>query len=316
MCDEIMQRGMGWLHEPPDLRDFTIEVEKAKKPALTSGLKPMKVPELSPIHKSLSGLKFPWPPPGKHFKNVQWCSPIEDQGALGSCTANAGVGILEYYERRAFGKHIDASRLFLYKVTRDLLGWTGDTGAYCRTTMGAIALFGAPPEKYWPYNIAAFDTEPSSFLYAFAQNYQGILYHRIDAGSSSLPLLTRIKINIALGFPLMFGFTVYQSISQAGGSGEIPYPAPGEKSVGGHAIVAVGYDDAKKIKNAARGGPQTTGALLIRNSWGTDWGCVPPEGSTQRGYGWLPYEYVEKGQAVDWWSLTKAEWIETGNFGV
>jgi C1A family cysteine protease len=62
-----------------------------------------------------------------------WCSPIEDQGNLGSCTANAGVGLLEYYERRAFGKHLDGSRLFLYKASRNLLGWTGDTGAYLRT---------------------------------------------------------------------------------------------------------------------------------------------------------------------------------------
>jgi C1A family cysteine protease len=78
-----------------------------------------------------------------------WCSPIENQGSLGSCTANAGVGVVEYFERRAFGKHINASRLFLYKVTRNLLHLTGDTGAYLRSTMGALALFGVLPEEYW-----------------------------------------------------------------------------------------------------------------------------------------------------------------------
>ena len=68
----------------------------------------------------------------------EWCSPIEDQGELGSCTAQAGVALVEYFERRAFGKHLDASRLFLYKATRNMLHWTGDTGAFLRTTMGAI----------------------------------------------------------------------------------------------------------------------------------------------------------------------------------
>ena len=316
MSEDFEPRGMGWLHEPPDLRDFSVEVEEKKKPALESALKDVKAASLKPAQKSLSSVKFPFPPPAKHFKNVQYCSPIEDQGALGSCTANAGMGLLEYYERRAFGKHIDGSRLFLYKVTRNLLGWTGDTGAYCRTTMGAIALFGAPPEKYCPYVVADFDQEPSSFLYAFAQNYQGILYHRIDGGTSPLPLLTRIKLNIAAGFPLMFGFTVYESYTQAGPTGEIPYPVAGERVVGGHAIVAVGYDNAKKITNAKPGSAPTTGALLIRNSWGTGWGCVPPEGSSHKGYGWLPYAYVDKGLAVDWWTLTKAEWIDTGKFGI
>lgn len=67
---------------------------------------------------------------------------------------NAGVGVFEYFERRAFGEHIDASRLFLYKVTRNLMQESGDTGAYIRTTMGAITLFGVPPERYWPYDIS------------------------------------------------------------------------------------------------------------------------------------------------------------------
>jgi C1A family cysteine protease len=237
-----------------------------------------------------------------------WCSPMEDQQTIGSCTAHAGVGLVEYFERRAFGKHIDASRLFLYKVTRNLLKWTGDTGAFLRSTMYALTLFGVPPEEYYPYNIADLDKEPSAFCYAFAQSYQAISYYRLDPpGTARDALLARIKTELSKGLPSMFGFTVYSSISQGNTTGKIPYPTRGERVEGGHAIDAVGYDDNLKIKNTNPGGIETTGALLIRNSWGTGWGSA--------GYGWLPYKYVLDGLATDWWSLIKSEWIDTGQFG-
>jgi C1A family cysteine protease len=104
----------------------------------------------------------------------------------------------------------------------------------------------------------------------------------------------------------MFGFTVYSSYNQGDTTGKIPYPTRGEKIVGGHAVVVVGYDNKIKIKNTNVGSIETTGALLIRNSWGTEWGMS--------GYGWLPYEYVLKGLAQDWWSILKNEWIDTGEF--
>ena len=147
---------------------------------------------------------------------------------LGSCTAHAGAGIIEYYERKSFGKHIDASRLFLYKVTRNLMKMKGDTGAYLRTTIGAMVLFGVPPEDYWPYtdDEKKFDKEPPAFCYAFAQNYQTIKYYRHDPPEiPANTILNRVKTYLASGHPAMFGFTVYNSIEQADKTGKIPFPS-------------------------------------------------------------------------------------------
>jgi len=282
--------GMGWLRDLPDFRDYTGEDEKI-------------LPHLDAI-----GIAQPQDVavPAKIDLRA-YCSPVEDQGAIGSCTANAVVGLVEYFERRAFGKYIDASRLFLYKATRDLLHWTGDTGAYLRSTIGALALFGVPPEEYWPYKIAGFDTEPSAFCYAFAQDYRAISYFRLDdTDTSPSALLTKIKAGLAAGLPCVFGFTVYSSIAQAAKTGRIPYPAKGEKVLGGHAMLVIGYDDNITITNSNNGG-SANGALIVRNSWGPSWG--------DHGYGAIPYEYVGKQLAVDFWSLTKQDWTETGQFG-
>jgi len=305
MAEIFENMGMGWLPDYPDYRDITPKVDqipaKLRELGQKDSVKAMlgKVGVAEPAKVTLPGSVDLRP----------WCSPIENQGALGSCTAHAGVGIVEYFERRAFGKHIDASRLFLYKTTRNMMHQAGDTGAFLRSTMGSLVLFGVPPEEYWPYNVADFDKEPSAFCYAFAQKFQAITYYRLDPmGTTQNALLDRIKANLAGGLPSMFGFTVFSSYTQANTTGKIPFPTPGERIVGGHAIVAIGYDEGMKIKNTAPGAAETTGALLIRNSWGAGWGAA--------GYGWLPYDYVLKGLADDWWSLLKNEWIDTRQFKV
>ena len=272
----------GYLPDLPDPRDYTSTHPKiapflSKKPVFTP--------------KSVDLRAF--------------CPPVFDQGQIGSCTANAAAALLEYNLRRALGKDAPTSRMFIYKCTRDLMMAKGDSGAYIRTTMGSLALFGAPPEKYWGYS-EGIDRAPPAFCYSFASNYQAISYFRLDEKTVGIPVkdkgeaLNEIKSTLAQQIPAMFGFTVFDSIRNAN-DGKIPYPARGEKIIGGHAVLCVGYDDALAIG-------ASTGAFLIRNSWGEEWG--------EKGYGWLPYDYLLAGLAQDWWALVKAEWMSVEEFGV
>ncbi len=287
--------GTGWLPPLPDLRDYTEsqpEIAKmAKKLRLHEGARSKALPAVVDLRA--------------------WCSPIENQKGLGSCTAHAAVGIVEYFQRRAFDKHIEGSRLFVYKVTRNLMQVKGDTGAWLRNTMGALVLCGIPEEKYWPYTDAkpAFDNEPSSFVYAVADNYKTVKYFCHDpqgANVAGSEVLSSVKKYLCAGIPSMFGFWGFPSFDSSDVKGGIPYPCPGERAEWGHAVVAVGYDDGKKIKNT-KCNKTTTGALLIRNSWGTTWG--------DQGYGWLPYDYVINKLALDFWSLLSMDWVDTSQFG-
>jgi len=289
--------GMGWLPDRPDVRDLTHESPEVRSILAASGSKTLQ----SLASTDNGGGDVP-----ASVDLREYFSPVEDQGQLGSCTANAACGMMEYYQRRACGKFVDMSRLFVYKVTRQYLGLTGDTGAYLRSVMGALALFGSPPEKYWPYDVKKFEADPPAFAFAFAQNYQALTYFRLDpANQPGDQTIDTVKKHLAAGVPAIFGFTVYATIRSPKKAGDIPFPAKNETVLGGHAIVAAGYDDARTVTNPSDGKTQT-GAFLIRNSWGASWG--------EQGYGWLPYEYVRQGLAEDWWAMTSAEFVETTAF--
>lgn len=228
-------------------------------------------------------------------------SPVENQEHIGSCTAQAVMGAVEYLQIATRGDYVDGSRLFLYKTTRSLLGWSGDTGAYIRETIKALRLFGICPEPYWTYDTTRYDEEPASFCYAFASNYKNLRYYR-------LAHLEEIKHSITQGYPVAFGFTCLESLftPTVQASGIIPFPNPKEKVLGGHAVLAVGYNQTGAERNRC-----PDGHVIIRNSWGS-WGDA--------GYGYLPFEYFEPQEQVigdekksvlpladDFWAVTQIE---------
>jgi C1A family cysteine protease len=282
-----MKHKMGWIRQDPDPRDYSVDHPEIKLIlGQIKGPKPVALPKSTDLRK--------------------WCTPIVDQGQLGSCTANALAGLVGYFINKYNGKTFASSRLFTYYMTRKLEGSpvNQDTGATIRGTIGSLAQFGVPPESDWPYDIKKYATFPDLYSSLRAQNNKGTKYALIDQPKMTrTAVLTAIKTQLAAGMPIEFGTAVFQGIETVGKDGKIPYPAPGEQPVGGHAIDAVGYDN-----NLAIG--SSKGAFLIRNSWGTSWGMD--------GYGWMPYDYLLKlpddQYASDWWILLNENWIDPSKF--
>ena len=264
-----MENTKGWILDQPDLRDFDAD-------EITDKLADPVVPMMSDDAAAVDIRKY--------------CSPIENQGRLGSCVAQSVAGLAEYLERMTHGRHIDVSRLFLYYIAREMDGISGDKGSRIRTCMKGLRIFGSPPEHHWPYVTADFDKEPSAFAFGYGQALQATAYYRLDQpGRSRSDLLKLTKRFVAMMRPVAFGFSTFRDERD---TGFFPFPKIGERPRGGHAVMCVGYDDNKDIHGRR-------GALLIRNSWGEGWG--------EGGYGWLPYDYVRYWLAHDFWILIKRE---------
>lgn len=284
---------LGCKRDIPDFRDLTPKKLSMHSQQTLASIHSQRN-SVKKMHMLGSSAKMPTSFDLTESKNF---TDVEDQKNLGSCTANAVIGLVEYLVKSSSGSAQDHSRIFLYKVTRNLLGDSGigDSGAYIRDTIKAMRLFGVVPEKWWPYDVDNFDDEPDAYIYSMAQNFQAIDYVRLDThGASWEDKLLNVKRALLDGFPSAFGFWVPNNMGVV--TADTPtMPALDTVSHfdGGHAVLAVGYDDKNR-------------AIKFRNSWGSSWG--------EKGYAWIPYEYLEHDLAFDFWTIFNQEWVDLEYF--
>lgn len=207
------------------------------------------------------------------------CPPVVDQGQLGSCTANALAGAMGYLHAGAAA----FSRLFIYYNERAIEGTIrSDAGAMIRDGIKTLAAAGVCPETAWPYVIAKFKNKPVAAAFKAALPSKITGYQRLNTLDDMLQCL-------AAGRPFVFGFTVYTAFESAAvaKSGVLNMPGAGEKSLGGHAVMAVGYDMPSK-------------RFIVRNSWGIDWS--PAMG----GHFTIPFDYLtNRNLSDDFWTISK-----------
>ncbi len=218
-------------------------------------------------------------PPKKDLRSG--CPPVYDQGQLGSCTANAISGAIQFEQKKQGVKVFMPSRLFIYYNERVMEGSVNsDAGAQIRDGVKSVANLGVCPESEWPYDIDKFANKPGTQCFKDATKCQAVGYQRLDSTN-----LNQLKGCIASGFPFVFGFTVYDGFESpnVAKTGVLDMPGPKEKVVGGHAVLAVGYDDSSQ-------------RFTVRNSWGKDWGM--------KGYFTIPYSYLTTTDlADDFWTI-------------
>jgi len=208
------------------------------------------------------------------------CPAVYDQGELGSCTANAIAAAIEFDRMKQHLPDFVPSRLFIYYNERVMEGTVNsDSGAQIRDGIKSVAQQGACPEKEWPYDISKFTVKPPAQSYPDALKDRAVSYTRLSHN------LNQMKGCLADGYPFVFGFTVYESFESqtVAQTGHAPMPQHNEQVLGGHAVLAVGYDDSHQW-------------FLVRNSWGTQWGM--------HGYFTLPYAYlINPNLADDYWTI-------------
>lgn len=209
------------------------------------------------------------------------CPPVENQGQLGSCTANALAGALEFLELKEDYPLVDLSRLFIYYNERVIEHSVAhDSGAMLRDGIKTLAKQGVCAEKLWPYVFKQFAKRPPAACYTQAKQHTISSYQR-------LATTDEMRACLAAGFPFVFGFTVYESFESAtvARSGTVNLPKQNESAIGGHAVCAVGYDDKAQ-------------RFIVRNSWGAAWG--------KKGYFTMPYAYLaDRDLSDDFWTMRK-----------
>lgn len=207
-----------------------------------------------------------------------YCSPIENQGNLGSCTGQSIAGAIELLNKRS-GKSTDISRLFIYYYERLLEGTVNyDNGAYIRDGIKVCYTYGASLETYWPYDIRKYKLEPINEAKNDARNRKVTRYERVADFNGCIDALSN-------GYPVVMGFYVYESFMSpsVARTGNMPYPnTKRERLLGGHAVLLVGYDKTRKV-------------FIVRNSWGDTWG--------DKGYFYMPFDVVKPDMSSDYWII-------------
>ncbi len=209
----------------------------------------------------------------------KYCSKVEDQNELGSCTAQALAGNIELLDKKIDGVYTDVSRLFIYYNERKIEGCVNiDSGAYIRDGIKSLKRWGVCDEELLPYDISLFKQEPSPECYKQALSRRISVYERIRDVSGMIACL-------AEGFPVVFGIAIYESFEseEVKRTGIVPIPAKYETMMGGHCMLAVGYDTKER-------------RFIVRNSWGDEWG--------DSGFCYIPFRYVEK-FGDDLWTVKK-----------
>ena len=213
------------------------------------------------------------------------CPKIYNQGTLGSCTANAIAAAYEFDEyKQSEKKPFMPSRLFIYYNERKMEGSVDiDSGAQIRDGIKSINRIGVVSEEAWPYDEEKFTNQPPEELYILAKKHQSVQYQRVKQD------ITHIKQVLQEGYPIVFGFVVYKSFEtpEVAKTGMMVMPKDNDEQMGGHAVMAVGYDDKQEV-------------VIVRNSWGEEWG--------DKGYFYMPYEFITNSDlASDFWTVQRVK---------
>ena len=210
----------------------------------------------------------------------QKCPPVYNQKRLNSCSANAVAAAVEFdLMKQRNERIIFPSRLFIFYNSRAIEGTTrSDEGVYIRDAVKSVARYGDCPNDLWPYDEHKFARKPPRRCYERAMKYRAVKYQRVTRN------LDHFRGCLASGYPFVFGFSAHQKFRDVvKNTGVLNMPAPGERVLGNHAVLAVGYDDPR-------------GRLIVRNSWGTGFGLG--------GYFTMPYEYLLKEDlSADFWTI-------------